>query len=55
MGQNAVAVVEELGKQLALRNHRGEDKVDTGKAIFFDVLGMFMVSLSIPWATYMLG
>lgn len=45
MGQNAVAVVEELGKQLALRADSGLEEVDTSKAIFFDVLGLFMVSL----------
>ena len=49
MGQNALAVVEELGKQLALRSSKNITQLDAEKTIFFDVLGMFMVdSILIP-------
>ena len=44
MGENSLAAVKELGKQLALRRHQKVDKLDTEKVIFFDVLGLFMVS-----------
>lgn len=48
MGQNTVALVEELGKQLALRRFNNITELDTERTIFFDVLGMFMVRTFIP-------
>lgn len=50
MGQNSVAVVEEWTKQLALRRHQGVVETDTEKTIFFDVLGLFMVTLPVGCA-----
>ena len=47
MGQNALAVLQELGKQLALRSSKNITQLDAEKTIFFDVLGMFMVD-SVP-------
>lgn len=43
MGENSLAVVVELSQQLALRRHKGQTATDTENAVFFDVLGKFMV------------
>lgn len=50
MGQNALALIEELARQLAAREMAGKTEIDTEKAIYFDVLGIFMVVYPFNWA-----
>lgn len=48
MGVNTLAAAKELGNQLALRRKSKIETLDTEKVIFFDVLGLFMVSDACP-------